>query len=196
MEKRGKAMSNTRKKNTFTLGFSLLIIFFGMLMISCQSIEEKNDFPEISLFFEITVEEGIEFDYVNRFEFSSFHTSTQRQGFGRSGAHWQLYNAEIGEVSFTVPGRPAYIKQGEVVEFQIYQITQEMIVADDTNRFQDNEWISDNGWLIDRAIFYLTVEFIVENEVGSFEITKRRYENGEYLKVDEIRFINHYLGEE
>ena len=181
-------------KRFFTCCFALFIVILGTILVGCKNDEREYNFPDVPLFLEITATDNDQFDYENRFEISSTLMISQRPGFVRTSANYWIENVEIGETEFPLPIRPSYIRQNEIVEFEIYQITEEMVVTDDTNRFQDNEWISDQGWIIDETIFYLTVEFVVENETGRFEITKTRYENGNHVQVDEIRFINHYLG--
>ena len=181
-------------KRFFLFCFELLIIMLGVLLVGCQNDEVPAISFDVPLFLEITTADDTQFDEDNRFEIAGFFTISQRSGSVRSGGQYRVENVEIGETEFGLPVRPTYVTAGEVVVFQIYQITAEMIAKDDTNRFQDQEWVSDQGWLMDETIFGLTVEFVVENETGRLEITKTRYENGNHIQVDEIRFMNHYLG--
>jgi len=188
-------MSDNEKKPLIFCAV-LLIGIIGAIFVNRQADELLHSFPDVPFFLEITVADNVEFDIENRFEISSFFTTNQEPNFERTGGRSLGENLEIGETAFTLPVRPAHIRAGEIVEFQIYQLTQAGITADNTNRFQDNEWVSDDGWLIDETIFYLTFEVVAEGEALMLEITKSRYENGNYIhiQVDEIRFVNHYFG--
>ena len=194
------------------------IVCFTIAIVVCLSIaivilnhfrKNKDDiglFVTIPLFLEVTAADDVEFDHENQFGFPVVYMFHQEPDVPRIlNVQWGQ-NVSIGETEFSIPISIPNIKEGEVAELQIYQMSQKMIIEED-------EWVSDSGWLIDESVFYITIELVVEDETNRFEIVKTRYEKGNHVQVedshfyeiikndhakgkpvDEIRFMNHYLG--
>ena len=183
-------------KNFFIFCSVILIVILSVILLRFQKdkSEEPSMLYHLPFFLEIQVADDIIFDHENQFGFPISFMINQRSDFIRTSIDYRVENIEVGETNLSIPISTANIKSGEIIELKIHQFTQEMIISDDTNRFQENEWVSDDGWLIDETVFFITLELMEENETGRFKITKTRYENGNHIQVDEIRFINHYLG--
>jgi len=120
---------------------------------------------------------------------------------GRSetiGTIWQsreeLYSSTNIATELNLP-IIASLMPGESLTWKFSQINEETFLDnEDSSKFTDTYWIN-GGWIIDESVFHLVMTHMSERDVEYVGVSIYQEIDGALKAVDEIRFINHFVGE-